>query len=88
MKLIKLHQLVNPHDHPHLVSEIFLNKDIIRWAYLVENDTATLHYTKLLLIADNKPLEILETPDEINRLCNFIQEVSIVRRKLKPVPKP
>lgn len=81
LKLIKVHQLINEKLDPHLVSELYLNKDIIRWAIQKKVNGRT--FTQLLLIADDKPLNILETPSEINNLCNFIQEVEIVGRSKK-----
>jgi hypothetical protein len=78
MKFIKLRQLLDTENvNPIIISEIWLNKDIMRSVTLHSNRKKNLTYSEVILIADDKPLNILETPDEINNLCNFIQEVKI-----------
>lgn len=78
MKLIQLNQIVDVENVKGMftVTELWLNKDIFRWAHTCKTKSG-LFYTKLTLIADDKPLNILETPEEINNLCNFIQEVKV-----------
>lgn len=81
MKLIKLHQLFNiSNQESYFASELYLNKDIIRFAHQKKEGNFT--YTLVTLIADDKPLNILETPDQINDLCNSVQEVKLVGTRL------
>lgn len=77
-KLIKLYEISNPDLTPFMVTELWVNKDILRWAHPTSNKNKTLTYTKLTLIADDKALNILETPEEINNLCTFVQEVKVL----------
>lgn len=78
MKLIKVHQILDPYQKVFMVTELWLNKDIIRWAHLSENKHNILTYTTLTLIGNDKSLNILETPDELNDLCKSVAEVTIV----------